>query len=67
MKFKELLDKNYWLGQKIHEDTSIQNASITKYKNGKMPWFNNKIKIYEALLDYRLINPDETSIEELFS
>jgi len=67
-KFKELLEQHRGLAEKIHKDTKVRKASITKYKSWEVtPNFENKLKIYEFLLDYRLINPEETSIEQLFN
>lgn len=68
MKFRELLETNRGLAEKIHKDTGIRKATITNYKSWETtPNFKYKLEIYETLLDYRLINPDEVSIQQLFT
>lgn len=64
-KFKELLENNHWLAIDIHRETGIMNATLSKYKGWVVPWFKNKVKIYEYLLDIKMIKWD-THIDDFF-
>lgn len=67
MKFEEILKENRGLSEALQRELNISRTVINNLRDPNVKSnFTNKKNVYEVLLDYKLINPDETTITELF-
>lgn len=67
MKITEILDNNKGLSDTIANELWVRRQTLYNWKTWKTdPKFEYKKDIYELLLDYKLIDPEETSITQLF-
>jgi len=64
--FKEILEKNRWLGLSLARITGLSKDAIYSTSNGKAAFWDTKFAIYQALKNLDLIDENVT-INKLFS